>query len=104
MNPKGVTLKDVWTDIPPVRHWKFKSKNRRANALSTKILDRVIDMSTELGDVVLDPFGGSGTTYVVCESRHRRWIGTEIDFADDIVARLEGDEIRAHKNGDYVER
>ncbi len=38
MNPKGVTLKDVWTDIPPVRHWKFKSRNRRANALSTKIL------------------------------------------------------------------
>ncbi|MBY0496392.1 MAG: site-specific DNA-methyltransferase [Cyanobacteria bacterium] len=34
MNPKGVTLKDVWTDIPPVRHWKFKSKSRRANALS----------------------------------------------------------------------
>ena len=46
MNPKGVTLKDVWTDIPPVRHWKFKSKDRKANALSTKILDRVIEMST----------------------------------------------------------
>ncbi len=60
MNPNGVTLKDVWTDIPPVRHWKFKSKNRTANALSTKILDRVIEMSTRPGDVVLDPFGGSG--------------------------------------------
>jgi site-specific DNA-methyltransferase (adenine-specific) len=36
MNPKGVTLKDVWTDIPPVRHWKFKPKSRQANALSTK--------------------------------------------------------------------
>ena len=46
MNPNGVTLKDVWTDIPPVRHWKFKSKDRRANALSTKILDRVVEMST----------------------------------------------------------
>jgi site-specific DNA-methyltransferase (adenine-specific) len=104
MNPKGVTLKDVWTDIPPVRHWKFKSKNRRANALSTKILDRVIDMSTEPGDIVLDPFGGSGTTFVVCENKHRHWIGSEIDFADDIVGRLEGNEIRAHRNGDYVER
>ena len=104
MNPKGVTLKDVWTDIPPVRHWKFKSRNRRANALSTKILDRIIDMSTEPGDLVLDPFGGSGTTYVVCESKHRHWIGSEIDFAGDIVARLETDDIHAHKNGDYVER
>jgi site-specific DNA-methyltransferase (adenine-specific) len=104
MNPKGVTLKDVWSDIPPVRHWKFKSKNRRANALSTKILDRVIEMSTDRGDLVIDPFGGSGTTYVVCESKHRHWIGTEIDFAYDIVARLESNEIRAHKNGDYVEQ
>jgi site-specific DNA-methyltransferase (adenine-specific) len=104
MNPNGVTLKDVWTDIPPVRHWKFKSKDRRANALSTKILDRVVEMSTEPGDLVLDPFGGSGTTFVVCEARQRHWIGTEIDFGEEIVARLEGDEIRAHKNGDFVER
>lgn len=104
MNPKGVTLKDVWTDIPPVRHWKFKSKNRRANALSTKILDRVIDMSTDPNDLVLDPFGGSGTTYVVCESKDRRWIGSEIDFADDIIMRLETDAIHSHRNGDFVER
>jgi site-specific DNA-methyltransferase (adenine-specific) len=104
MNPKGVTLKDVWTDVPPVRHWKFKSKNRRANALSTKILDRVVDLSTEPGDLVLDPFGGSGTTFVVCESKGRHWIGSEVDFADDIVDRLEGDEVRAHRNGDFVER
>jgi len=104
MNPQGVTLKDVWTDIPPVRHWKFKSKNRRANALSTKILDRVIDMSTDPSDLVLDPFGGSGTTYVVCESKRRRWIGSEIDFAEDIIMRLETDAIHSHKNGDFVER
>ena len=103
MNPNGVTLKDVWSDIPPVRHWKFKSKNRRANALSTKLLDRVIEMTTLPDDVVLDPFGGSGTTYVVCESKHRRWIGMEIDFAPDIVERLEGDSIKAHQNSDFVE-
>ena len=104
MNPRGVTLKDVWTDIPPVRHWKFKSKERRANALSTKILDRVIEMSTEPGDMVLDPFGGSGTTFVVCEAKQRHWLGVEIDFAEEIAARLEGDEISAHKNSDFVER
>jgi site-specific DNA-methyltransferase (adenine-specific) len=104
MNPKGVTLKDVWSDIPPVRHWKFKSKGRRANALSTKLLDRVIEMSTEPGDLVLDPFGGSGTTFAVCEATHRHWIGSEIDFAPEIVTRLETDDIRAHKNSDFVER
>jgi site-specific DNA-methyltransferase (adenine-specific) len=103
MNPKGVTLKDVWTDIPPVRHWKFKSRDRRANALSTKILDRVIEMSTVPGDLVLDPFGGSGTTFVVCEDKKRRWIGIEIDFAKEIAQRIEYDEIHSHKNHDFVE-
>lgn len=104
MNPKGVTLKDVWTDIPPVRHWKFKSKERRANALSTKILDRVVEMSTVPGELVLDPFGGSGTTFAVCEKKGRDWVGMEIDFAQEIVDRLESREICSHRNDDYVER
>jgi len=104
MNPNGVTLKDVWTDIPPVRHWKFKSKDRRANALSTKLLDRVVEMSTLPGELVLDPFGGSGTTFAVCEKKGREWIGAEIDFAQEIIDRLESHEIRSHRNDDYVER
>ena len=103
MNPNGVNLKDVWTDIPPVRHWKFKSKKRRANALSTKILDRVIELTTSPGDLVLDPFGGSGTTFAVCEAKHRHWVGIEIDAAEDIVERLTNSEIKHHKNNDYIE-
>jgi DNA modification methylase len=103
MNPKGVTLKDVWTDIPPVRHWKFKSRTRKANALSTKILDRVVEMSTLPGDLVLDPFGGSGTTFVVCEAKQRRWIGIEIDYVQEIIERLETDDIQSHKNNDFIE-
>jgi site-specific DNA-methyltransferase (adenine-specific) len=103
MNPLGVNLKDIWTDIPPVRHWKFKSKKRMANALSTKILDRVVEISTEPGDVVLDPFGGSGTTFAVCEKLKRYWIGVELDFCDVIAERLQGSDIRHHKNSDLVE-
>jgi site-specific DNA-methyltransferase (adenine-specific) len=104
MNPKGVNLKDVWTDIPPVRHWKFKSKGRQANALSTKLLDRVVEISTVPGDLVLDPFGGSGTAYAVCEIKQRHWIGMELDFADTIVERLEEGNIQHHKNDDFVEK
>jgi len=102
MNPKGVNLKDVWTDIPPVRHPKFKPKARSANVLSTKILERVVEMSTLPGDMVLDPFGGSGTTYAVCEQKGRRWIGIEIEAPDAILARLRG-EIVNHQNDDHVE-
>jgi site-specific DNA-methyltransferase (adenine-specific) len=103
MNPLGVNLRDVWTDIPPVRHWKFKSKERAANALSTKLLDRVVEMSTIPGDVVLDPFGGSGTTFATCEKKDRYWIGVELDFAPQIRDRLVEDDIAHHKNTDYVE-
>ena len=103
MNDKGVNLMDVWTDIPPVRHWKFKSKKRKANALSTKLLDRVVEMSTVPGEIVLDPFGGSGTTFAVCERKLRRWIGLEIEAADVIIERLENLELHHHKNDDCID-
>jgi site-specific DNA-methyltransferase (adenine-specific) len=102
MNPKGVNLKDVWTDIPPVRHRKFKSDKRPANALSTKLLERVVELSTRPGDMVLDPFGGSGTTYAVCEQRHRHWIGIEIENPQSIIDRLNGD-VDHHRNDDFIE-
>jgi len=103
MNPKGVNLKDVWTDIPPVRHRKFKSETRPANALSTKILERVVEISSLQNDLVLDPFGGSGTTYAVCEQRQRRWIGMEIEDTSAIIQRLKG-KLQHHRNDDFVER
>lgn len=102
MNPKGVNLTDVWDDVPPVRHWKYKSSQRKANALSSKILDRVVEISTKPGDLVIDPFGGSGTTFAVCEARHRHWLGTDIDFAPVIKERLSGD-LFLHKNGDVID-
>ena len=103
MNPNGVTLKDIWTDIPPVRHRKFKPEKRSANALSTKLLERVIEISTHPGDIVLDPFGGSGTTYSVCEQRHRHWIGIEIENPQAIIDRLSGTKTTHHRNLDFIE-
>ena len=77
MNPRGVSLSDVWTDIPPVRHPRYK--RRAANALSLKVMDRVLSLASDPGSLVLDPFGGSGTTYVAAELLGRRWIGAELD-------------------------
>lgn len=88
MNPLGINLSDVWTDIPPVRHTKYK-KRKEANELSIKLLDRVIEMATKPGDIVFDPFGGSGTTYVVAELKKRKWIGIELGPLDTIISRFE---------------
>jgi len=103
MNPNGVNLTDVWNDITPVRHWKFKSRKRTANQLSTKLLERVVQMSTRECDIVLDPFGGSGTTYDVCERLDRHWIGMEIESCDVIIERLQTEGLSAHHSADYVE-
>ncbi len=78
MNPLGINLTDVWYDISLVRHKKYKKRNG-ANELSIKVLDRVIEMATKEGDLIFDPFGGSGTTYVMAEIKNRKWIGSEID-------------------------
>lgn len=86
MNPKGVNLSDVWTDIPPVRHAKYKKRD--ANALSLKLMDRIVTMSSDPGSLVLDPFGGSGTTYVAAELTGRRWVGCELDCSA-ILQRFE---------------
>lgn len=86
MNPLGISLTDVWTDIPPVRHAKYKKRD--ANALSLKLMDRIISMASDPGSLVLDPFGGSGTTYVAAELTGRRWIGSELDCTA-IIERFE---------------
>jgi site-specific DNA-methyltransferase (adenine-specific) len=87
MNPKGVNLTDVWLDIPPVRHKKYK-RRKEANELSLKLLDRIIEMSSDKGDLIFDPFGGSGTTYIVAEMKERKWMGIEIGPCDDIIERF----------------
>jgi site-specific DNA-methyltransferase (adenine-specific) len=103
MNPRGVNLTDVWNDIPPVRHWKYKNKRRGQNQLSTKLVWRCIQLSTYAGEIVLDPFGGAGTTYDVCESTGRRWLGVEIQNIDVIVERLEAADLAHHRTTDVID-
>ncbi|MBS4730093.1 site-specific DNA-methyltransferase [Mycobacterium sp. SM1] len=88
LHPDGLNLTDVWADIPPVRH--AKTKRRGANELSEKLLERVLTISSVPGDLVLDPFGGSGTTYAVAERMHRHWIGIELGDVEPIVRRMTG--------------
>lgn len=87
LHPEGLNVSDVWADIPPVRH--RGTKRRGANELSEKMLERVLTISSGEGDIVFDPFGGSGTTYAVAQRMKRRWIGVELGDVDPIILRLE---------------
>jgi adenine-specific DNA-methyltransferase len=57
-----------------------------------KLLERVIFLATKKNDIVLDVFGGSGTTFSVSHKMKRKWIGVEIgDQADShIIPRMTG--------------
>lgn len=88
LDQNGLSIADVWTDIHPVRHKKFK--NRDSNELPIKLLHRIISLATNEGDLVFDPFGGSGTTYSVAEYLRRRWIGCEIGEIETTKARMQG--------------
>ena len=45
--------------------------------LPIKLLDRIIEMSSNEGDIILDPFFGTGTTGIVAKNLKRNWIGIE---------------------------
>jgi site-specific DNA-methyltransferase (adenine-specific) len=89
LNPLGLNLTDVWFDIFPVRH--RSTKTRSANQLHEKVLQRVLEISTVEGDLVFDPFGGSGTTFAVAEEMRRRWLGSELGDCSGIIERLKGE-------------
>jgi site-specific DNA-methyltransferase (adenine-specific) len=77
---------EVWTDIPPVRHRQHKK--RVPNELAPIMLERIIAMASNPGQVIVDPFGGSGTTFYAAEKLHRYWIGSEIGDTEPAVERL----------------
>lgn len=79
-------VEEVWTDIPPVRHRQHKK--RGANELAPIMLERIIAMASNPGQIVIDPFGGSGTTFYAAQKLKRYWLGTEIGDIEPAVKRL----------------
>ena len=76
-NMRGTPMQDVWTDIPPL----MGSAQERLGYPTQKpeaLLERIINASSNEGDIVLDPFCGCGTSITVAERLHRHWIGMDI--------------------------
>ena len=72
----GVLLDDVWTDVPWVT-----AGNQRIDYPTQKpeaLLKRLIELSSNEGDLVADFFCGSGTTAAVAEKLGRKWIATDL--------------------------
>jgi len=77
MHPFGPLVSDVWTDIHRIRHNVRRDKH--PCQLPIHLLERIVLMTTDPGDVVLDPFLGTGTTAIAAKALGRHYIGIEID-------------------------
>jgi len=74
---KGVPLSDVW-DIPYLNP-KAKERVGYPTQKPVILLERIITLVTDQGDIVLDPFCGSGTTLVASKILNRKYIGIDIE-------------------------
>lgn len=74
---KGVPLSDVW-EIPFLNP-KAKERTGYPTQKPIELLDRIIQISTDIGDTILDPFCGSGTTLVSAKLLNRNFIGIDIN-------------------------
>lgn len=75
----GITLSDVWTDIPALPH-NAKEKVDHPTQKPIKLMERIVTLFTNEGDTVLDFCMGSGSTGVACKNLNRNFIGIEKDL------------------------
>lgn len=100
---------NIWTDIT-IPFWSMPENTDHPTQKSEKLLAKLILASSNSGDVVLDPFLGSGTTSVVAKKLGRKFIGIESieEYALLAAYRLEkastDSSIQGHADGVFWER
>ncbi|MCX6150396.1 MAG: DNA methyltransferase [Ignavibacteriales bacterium] len=77
LHPFGPLLSDVWTDIHRIKHNKYRDEH--PCQLPIHLLERLVLMSTDESDIILDPFMGTGTTAIAAKRLGRNYIGFELD-------------------------
>lgn len=77
LHPFGPLVSDVWTDIHRIKHNKYRDEH--PCQLPMHLLERIILMSTDEGDIVLDPFNGTGTTAIAAKRLGRNYVGFDLD-------------------------
>jgi site-specific DNA-methyltransferase (adenine-specific) len=74
---RGVPLQDVWTDIDVI-NMQARERLGYPTQKPVALLERIINASSNPGDVVLDPFCGCGTTVHAAQKLGRQWIGIDV--------------------------
>jgi len=74
---KGTPVTSVWTDIPPINS-QAQERLGYPTQKPEALLERIISVASNEGDVILDPFCGCGTTIAAAQKLNRRWTGIDI--------------------------
>jgi DNA modification methylase len=74
---QGIALQDIWTDINKIHNQSPELLNYPTQKPEA-LLDRIIRVSSNEQNLVLDCFCGSGTTAAVAEKLNRRWIACDL--------------------------
>jgi hypothetical protein len=74
---EGAVIQDVITDIPPINS-QAKERLGYPTQKPVALLERIVQASSNEGDVVLDPFCGCGTAIAAAQQLGRRWMGIDI--------------------------
>ena len=83
IHPYGPLVSDVWTDIHRIKHNKYRDEH--PCQLPIHLLERLILMVTDEGDIVLDPFMGTGTTAIAAKKLGRKYIGFDLNEEYKII-------------------
>jgi DNA modification methylase len=88
-NPKGKIPDDVWEFSRVCGTFKERIGNHPCQ-MPENLLERIIKASSKEGDIVLDPFGGTGTTAAIAKRLKRHYITMDISksYYDVIIKRL----------------
>ena len=108
-NYRDTCPSNFWDDIT-IPFWSMPENTAHPTQKSEKLIAKIILASSREGDIVFDPFLGSGTTSVVAKKLNRHYIGIEIESRYCVWAeqRLEmagsNPEIQGYANGVFWER
>lgn len=83
---KGNAVDTLWTDIPPIQA-QAAERLGYPTQKPIALLERILEASSNPGDVVLDPFCGCGTALVAAQKLGRRWVGIDVTYLSIAVMK-----------------
>jgi len=100
---------NLWTDLT-VPFWSMPENTEHPTQKPEKLIAKLVLASSDEGNMVFDPFLGSGTTAVVAKKLGRRFLGVEVEWEYCLISQKrinmasDNKRIQGYENGVFLER